>query len=67
MAEMGDLAVESISNIRTVRSLAMEARQVEAFRRAVTRLYGNGKREAWTHSTFQSLTLVGYKSEHTRG
>ncbi|XP_070211911.1 ABC-type oligopeptide transporter ABCB9-like [Littorina saxatilis] len=58
MARMGEQAEENFANIRTVRSFAMEARETQLFHRAVTRLYGNGKIEAWTHSTFQPLTLL---------
>ena len=55
---MGDHAEESFSNVRTVRSFAMETKHVETFRCAVTRLYGNGKKEALVHSTIQFLIMV---------
>ncbi|KAK7498459.1 hypothetical protein BaRGS_00010413, partial [Batillaria attramentaria] len=58
MATMGEMAEENFSNIRTVRSFAMEEDEVERFAQKVTRLFANGRRESFIHSTFDSLTLL---------
>nr|KAG5707612.1 hypothetical protein BaRGS_030994 [Batillaria attramentaria] len=61
MATMGEMAEENFSNIRTVRSFAMEEDEVERFAQKVTRLFANGRRESFIHSTFDSLTLTVFQ------